>query len=230
VSEPSPERPFASRGGHKLEHALAAFGIDVANAVCADLGCSTGGFTDCLLRRGVARVYAVDTAFGVLDYRLRTDERVTVMERTNALHAELPDPVRERGGVDLVTIDMSWTPQDKCIPAALRWLRDDAEAIGVLTLIKPHYEASGPLRERFGDRLVGGVLADDDAAAVLDATLATLPGLGVSVRGVERSPIRGGRGGKRKKHKNRGGATDRNGVDGGSGEGNVEYVAWVVRA
>src|SRR5438034_4090953 len=103
---------FVSRAGQKLEHALSIFGVDVTGFVCADLGCSTGGFTDCLLQRGAAKVYAVDTGYGVLDWKLRTNERVVVMERTNAMHVTLPEPV------DLVTIDVAWTKQRHILPAA----------------------------------------------------------------------------------------------------------------
>lgn len=116
------ENPYVSRGGLKLRHALEVFGVDPAGWWCADLGCSTGGFTDCLLQAGAARVYAVDTAYGELAWRLRQDERVAVMERTNALHAEVPADVAERGGVDLVVIDLGWTVQSRAIPAALRWV------------------------------------------------------------------------------------------------------------
>jgi 23S rRNA (cytidine1920-2'-O)/16S rRNA (cytidine1409-2'-O)-methyltransferase len=112
------DNPFVSRGGLKLRHALGEFGIDPAGLTCADLGCSTGGFTDCLLRAGAARVYAVDTAYGELAWSVRTDPRVRVMERTNALHAEPPE-----GGVDLVVIDLGWTKQALAVPAALRWLK-----------------------------------------------------------------------------------------------------------
>ena len=115
----------------KLEAALAAFRLDVTGLVCADFGCHAGGFTDCLLRHGAERVYAVDTGYGVLDYRLRTDERVVVMERTNALHCEPPRPV------DVVTIDMGWTRQRYAIPAALRWLAPGGR---IVSLVKPHYE------------------------------------------------------------------------------------------
>ncbi|MCA9311333.1 MAG: hypothetical protein KDA21_09020, partial [Phycisphaerales bacterium] len=90
------------RGGLKLHHALETFGVDVTGLAAADLGCNLGGFTDCLLKRGAAHVHAVDTGYGILDYRLRTDARVTVMERTNVLHAEPPV------SVDLVVIDMGW--------------------------------------------------------------------------------------------------------------------------
>ena len=90
---------YVSRGGLKLEHALAHWQINVRGAKCMDVGTSTGGFTDCLLQRGAAKVYAVDTGYGVLDYNLRKDARVIVMERTNAMHVTLPEPV------DQVTID-----------------------------------------------------------------------------------------------------------------------------
>ncbi len=116
-----PPHPFVSRGGLKLAHALDAFELSVEGFTCADLGCSTGGFTDVLLRRGASRVVAVDTAYGVLDYRLRTNPRVRVMERTNALHASPPADIAA-GGVDLVVIDAGWTSQKLIIPAAVRWL------------------------------------------------------------------------------------------------------------
>jgi len=107
---------FVSRAGEKLDAALEAFGVDVAGCVCADFGCNVGGFTDCLLRRGAAKVYAVDTGYGALAWRLRKDPRVVVMERTNALYAPIPEPV------DLVAVDVAWTPQKVIVPAAMRWL------------------------------------------------------------------------------------------------------------
>src|SRR5215211_6983390 len=136
---------FVSRAGQKLEHALATFQLDVANKVCADLGSNTGGFVDCLLQRGAAKVYAIDTGYGALDWRLRKDGRVVVMERTNAMHAELPEPV------SLVTIDVAWTRQRHILPAARRMVRPDGS---VVTLIKPHYEA-----ER--SQLKKGILPED---------------------------------------------------------------------
>src|SRR3954469_3385827 len=123
--------PFVSRAGLKLDHALAHFHLDVANRTCADLGSNTGGFVDCLLKRGATKVYAVDTGYGVLDYKLRKDPRVIVMERTNAMHAALPE------AIDLITIDVAWTKQRNILPAAT--------APHVVTLIKPHYEADPKL-------------------------------------------------------------------------------------
>ena len=116
-----PDRPHVGRGGLKLRHALDVFALDPRSLRCADFGCNIGGFTDCLLQRGASRVFAVDTGYGALAYTLRTDPRVLVMERTNALHADPPP-----GRVDLVVIDMGWTPQRHCVPAALRWLRGPA--------------------------------------------------------------------------------------------------------
>src|SRR5690606_889075 len=136
---PSPS--WASLGAPKLDHALETFGISVQVKTCADFGCSTGGFVDVLLRRGAARVFAVDTAYGQLDYRLRVDPRVVVMERTNALHAVLPERHAD-AKIDAISIDLGWTPQDKAIPAALRWLRTDDPDARIVSLVKPQYELS----------------------------------------------------------------------------------------
>src|SRR3954464_2055528 len=103
---------FVSRAGQKLEHALVKFSIDVTGWICADLGCNVGGFVDCLLQRGAAKVYAIDTGYGALDWKLRKDPRVVTMERTNAMHVSLPEQV------DLVTIDVAWTRQNKILPSA----------------------------------------------------------------------------------------------------------------
>ncbi|MDD4889175.1 MAG: SAM-dependent methyltransferase [Phycisphaerae bacterium] len=146
-----PKSEFVSRGGDKLAAALDAFAISPAGWACADFGCNVGGFVDCLLKRGAVRVYAIDTGYGALDYRLRKDPRVVVMERTNALHAQLPEPVQ------LVTIDVAWTKQELILPAAARAL---APGGCVITLVKPAYEL-GPAALR------GGRLADDKAAEVL---------------------------------------------------------------
>ncbi|MBN1489688.1 MAG: TlyA family RNA methyltransferase [Phycisphaerae bacterium] len=167
--------PYVSRGGLKLAAALDAFGLAPAGWVCADFGCNVGGFTDCLLQRGAERVYAIDTGYGALDYRLRRDGRVVVMERTNALHAPLPEPV------DLVVIDVAWTQQRYIVPAAAARLRPGGR---IVTLVKPHYEVAR-------ERLHGGVLDPAAANDVLDATLADLAGRGVVVRGQTDSPILG---------------------------------------
>src|SRR3981081_903095 len=105
---------FVSRAGLKLDHALNHFGIDVTGHTCADLGSNTGGFVDCLLQRGAAKVYAIDTGYGALDWKLRKDPRVAVMERTNAMHAELPEKVTR------ISIDVAWTKKKHILPAARR--------------------------------------------------------------------------------------------------------------
>lgn len=177
----SPENPFVGRGGLKLRHALDEFALDVTGLICADFGCNIGGFTDCLLKAGAKRVFALDTGYGSLAWTLRNDPRVVVMERTNALHATPPEH-----GVDLVVIDMAWTPQKLCLPAALGWLREGGR---IITLIKPHYEAShGPEHAS----LVNGTLDEPMSQAVLDRVITEMPALGVKVIGVTRSPITGG--------------------------------------
>lgn len=171
-------RRFVSRAGQKLDHALSAFGIDVRGLVCADFGANAGGFTDCLLQRGAAKVYAIDTGYGALDWRLRKDARVVVMERVNAMHAELPEPV------DLVTIDVAWTKQRNILPAAAPILKPDGS---VVTLIKPHYEADAKL-------LVAGVLRADAVEGVVDAVKAQITALGFQILGSTPSPILGAKG------------------------------------
>ncbi|MFA9480408.1 SAM-dependent methyltransferase [Phycisphaerales bacterium AB-hyl4] len=192
--------PYVSRGGLKLAAALDAFGIDPTGYVCADLGCSTGGFTDCLLQRGAARVYAVDTAYGELAWKLRQDERVDVRERTNALHFDPWAEVAGFQGCDLVVLDLGWTVQARAVPAAMRWLRREADANAtgeIVSLIKPHYEASGQaMGSRGGGRGGrGGVLDEAAAERVLGEVLEAMPTMGVRSRGHVMSPIRGGKGG-----------------------------------
>lgn len=166
---------FVSRGGLKLDHALTTFGLDLTGLNCADLGCSTGGFTDCMLQRGAARVYAVDTGYGVLAWKLRKDARVVVMERTNAMHVVLPQ------AVDFVSIDASWTKQSKILPAAKKIV---AAGGRIVTLIKPHYEADAALLRQ-------GVLPDEAVASVVDGVLAMVAAMGFTVVATTTSPIRG---------------------------------------
>ena len=169
---------FVSRAGQKLEHALASFGIDVTGFVCADLGSNAGGFVDCLLRRGAAKVYAIDTGYGALEWKLRKDPRVVVMERTNAMHVTLPEPV------DLVSIDVAWTKQRHILPAAGRMLKAGGQ---VVTLIKPHYEAeAGMLRK--------GVLPEEHLEAVVERVRREIGEIGFEVEGVVTSPIKGAKG------------------------------------
>lgn len=175
-----PPHPYVSRGGVKLAHALDALGIDPAGLICADLGCSTGGFTDVLLRQGAAKVYAVDTGYGVLDWRLRNDPRVVVMERTSAMHVVLPEPV------SLVTIDAGWTRQEHILPHARTLLGHGAT---VVTLIKPHYEASAAVRQAL--RRTRGVLPADQMAEVMDQVRTDIQRCGFRIVAETASPIRG---------------------------------------
>lgn len=184
-----PPHPYVSRGGLKLAHALDTFALDPAGLDCADLGCSTGGFTDCLLQRGARSVVCIDTAYGQLAWKLRQDPRVTVMERANALRAE---PVA--GRVDLVVMDLGWTPQRLAIPAASQWLRPGGR---IVSLIKPHYEMSD--RGHRGDRTM---LGEAQAESVVHETLSTLQALGFGSAGLVKSPILGG--GSRSKSASRG--------------------------
>ena len=146
-----PER-FVSRGGHKLEHALDHFGLSVSGLTAVDLGASTGGFTDCLLQRGVAKVYAVDVGQGQLAWKLRQDPRVVVMEKINARHlriAEFPQPFLP---ADLVVIDCSFISLRKIIPAAVDLLGPSGK---IVALIKPQFEAGKAEADRGA-----GVIAD----------------------------------------------------------------------
>ena len=174
-------RKFVSRAGVKLLKALETFGIDLAGAVCADLGCSTGGFTDCMLQAGAARVYAVDTGYGVLEWKLRQDERVGTMERTNALYAEFPEEM------DFIAIDAGWTKQKLIVPAALGYLKKGGR---IVTLVKPHYEVG-----RRG--VVDGKVPDADLEGILEREKEELAELSVEMEGMVESPVVGGKGGNR---------------------------------
>jgi len=168
-------RQFVSRAGEKLDHALNLFELNVTGWICADFGCNTGGFTDCLLKRDAAKVYAIDTGYGALDWSLRKDPRVVVMERTNAMHVTLPERV------DLVTIDVAWTKQKNILPAAKRVLKPTGI---VVSLIKPHYESDAKL-------LVKGILPGDDVGPVVESVKQAIRSLGYEVIQTVPSPILG---------------------------------------
>jgi 23S rRNA (cytidine1920-2'-O)/16S rRNA (cytidine1409-2'-O)-methyltransferase len=174
---------FVSRGGDKLEAALARFDIPVTGLVCADLGASTGGFTDVLLQRGAARVYAIDVGHGILDYRLRTDPRVVVLERTNARYLEqLPEPV------SFVCIDASFISLRLLLPVARGWLAPDG-AGNLVALVKPQFEAG---RQQVGK---GGIVKDPAVhRQVLAGLLAWAPEQGLFPAGLMASPILGAEG------------------------------------
>jgi 23S rRNA (cytidine1920-2'-O)/16S rRNA (cytidine1409-2'-O)-methyltransferase len=163
---------YVSRGGVKLAGALDAFAFDARGLVCADFGASTGGFTDCLLRRGAARVYAIDVGYGQLHASLRSDPRVVVMERTNARNltaGALPEPL------DLVVIDASFISLAKLLPAARALLRaegPDAPGGEVVAMVKPQFEVG---RERLGKRgVVRDPVARDEAIRAVEASAAAL--------------------------------------------------------
>ncbi|MCL5428717.1 MAG: TlyA family RNA methyltransferase [Chloroflexi bacterium] len=173
---------YVSRGGEKLEAALEQFKIDVAGKVCADVGASTGGFTDCLLQHGASKVYAIDVGKGQLDWKLRQDARVVVMEETNARHVDrLPE------SVDLVTVDASFISLKTLLPAMKGWLTKDGQLIA---LIKPQFEA--------GKAEVGkgkGVIRDEQIhRRVLEEIFGFVEKQGFRVLGVMRSPLLGPKG------------------------------------
>jgi len=165
------------RGGEKLAAALDAFGLDARGALCADFGCNVGGFTDCLLERGAAKVYAVDTGYGQLAWKVRRDARVVVMERTNALYCQPPE------AVDLIAIDVAWTPQELIVPAAMRWLKPAGR---IVSLLKPHYELAKMQR-----RTPTGPLDDERACEVCLRVCQRLSAAGCGVLAAARSALRG---------------------------------------
>jgi 23S rRNA (cytidine1920-2'-O)/16S rRNA (cytidine1409-2'-O)-methyltransferase len=172
---------FVSRGGEKLDHALTVFSIDVEDKICADVGASTGGFTDCLLQRGATRVYALDVGRGILHWRLRQDPRVVVMEGVNARYQQvLPEPI------DIVVIDAAFISLELLLPVARGWLRQSGQLIA---LVKPQFEAG---REAVGRK---GVVRDPEVhRQVVEKILARLMSLGMVPQGATRSPLTGPKG------------------------------------
>ena len=172
--------PFVSRGGLKLEKAMRAFPIDLAGAVCADIGASTGGFTDCMLQNGAAKVYAVDVGYGQLAWKLRSDPRVVCLERTNArylTHEQVPDEL------DFASVDVSFISLKLILPPLSLLLRDGGCTV---CLIKPQFEAG---REKVGKK---GVVRDPVVhLEVLEHFLDHAKEAGFSVEGLTYSPIRG---------------------------------------
>jgi 23S rRNA (cytidine1920-2'-O)/16S rRNA (cytidine1409-2'-O)-methyltransferase len=170
---------FVSRGGLKLQEALQQFAVDVTEKVVLDVGSSTGGFVDCLLQNGAAKVYALDTAYGELSWKLRNDPRVVPLERTNILHLEnLPEKV------DYVTIDAGWTKLELVLPKVELFMK---EAGKIIALVKPHYEADKKLLQK-------GVLPKDVAEIVKDEVRKKIEFLGFTVMNECESPIVGGGG------------------------------------
>jgi 23S rRNA (cytidine1920-2'-O)/16S rRNA (cytidine1409-2'-O)-methyltransferase len=172
-------KQFVSRGGLKMQHAIEQFGLNVTGYVVLDVGSSTGGFVDCLLQNGAAKVFAVDTAYGEFAWKLRNDPRVVVMERTNILHLEtLPEKV------DLITIDASWTKLEKILPVVKPFLKPNGK---IVALLKPHYQADK-------SKLVKGVLEEQEALRVKDEVEEEIKDLGFKIHDAIESPILGGGG------------------------------------
>jgi 23S rRNA (cytidine1920-2'-O)/16S rRNA (cytidine1409-2'-O)-methyltransferase len=175
------EHPWVGRGGMKLAHALREFGIRVEGKICADIGASTGGFTDVMLKNGARKVYAIDVGYGQLDVSLRNDFRVVNREKVNAryLTADDFDDV-----VEFVSIDVSFIPLKLILPAVATFLRGELAA-----LIKPQFEVGK------GDVGKGGIVRDEGKrAAAVDAVVASARMHGFQVKGVIESPIKGAEG------------------------------------
>jgi 23S rRNA (cytidine1920-2'-O)/16S rRNA (cytidine1409-2'-O)-methyltransferase len=173
---------YVSRGGEKLEGALTTFALDVTGLVCADVGSSTGGFTDCLLQHGAAKVYAIDVGKGILHWKLRNYSRVVVMEETNARHVEsLPEPI------SFVTVDASFISLKILLPVIQKW---DLQNANIVALIKPQFEAGKKDVSR-GD----GVIRDPEIhKQVLLDVLSYAKSLGFGLRGLVRSTLLGPKG------------------------------------
>ena len=172
---------FVSRGGLKLEAALTAFELDAAGKTCADVGASTGGFTDCLLQRGAAKVYAIDVGSGIIDYGLRQDPRVILLEKTNARYL---DSLPECPG--LVAIDVSFISLRLVLPAVRRWLEPGAD---VVALVKPQFEVGK------GEVGKGGIVRDTALhKRVLEDIAAFAPCLDFAPQALIQSPITGAKG------------------------------------
>lgn len=172
--------PYVSRGGLKLEKALKVFPIDVTGKVCIDCGASTGGFTDVLLKNGAAKVYSVDVGYGQLAWSLRNDERVVNMERTNIRYIsseQIPEPL------DICVMDLSFISVKLVLPAVCALLKNDAQLV---CLIKPQFEAG---REEVGKK---GVVRDKAVhLSVIESVLSFAPTVGMTVMGLDFSPIKG---------------------------------------
>jgi 23S rRNA (cytidine1920-2'-O)/16S rRNA (cytidine1409-2'-O)-methyltransferase len=181
---------YVSRGGLKLEHALEQWKIDVAGKVCLDVGASTGGFTDCLLQHGAARVIAVDTGYGQMDFKLRQDERVRLLEKTNARYVT-EEVIAEKAG--LIVVDVAFISATLVLPAtvsaAFPQSPDERRGRQVIVLVKPQFEAG---REFVGK---GGIVRDEAAQlAAVEKVKKTLLALGCSSTDVIESPILGAEG------------------------------------
>jgi 23S rRNA (cytidine1920-2'-O)/16S rRNA (cytidine1409-2'-O)-methyltransferase len=172
--------PYVGRGGLKLERALAVFGLDLTGKVVLDVGAATGGFTDCALQHGAAKVYAVDVGYGQLAWKLRRDPRVVVLERANIRYLE---PGRLEEPADVATVDVSFISLLKVLPAVKRLLRPGGR---VIALVKPQFEAG---REKVGKR--GVVRSPATHLEVLERVVQGARELGFGVEGLSYSPVKG---------------------------------------
>lgn len=172
---------FVSRAGEKLQYVLTSFNISVKGLTCADFGSSTGGFVDCLLQNSASKVYSVDVSYGELNWNLRNDPRIVVMERSNAMHVKLPEKM------DFTSIDTGWTKQALVLPNALANLKSDGQ---IISLIKPHYEADKKYIHK-------GKLDEDKIDEVLEQIKQDIVNSGGELKGIVESPILG----KRKENK-----------------------------
>jgi len=172
--------PYVSRGGLKLEKAINSFNIDLKNKVCMDVGASTGGFTDCMLMNGATKVYSIDVGYGQLDYKLRTDDRVVVMERTNIRHVK-PEDLKDVA--DFVSIDVSFISLKLVLPVVKTLIKEDSE---IVALIKPQFEAG---KERVGKK---GVVRDKNVHIdVVNEIINYSREIGFKVLDLSYSPVKG---------------------------------------
>ncbi len=201
--EPITNDKFVSRGGIKLQAAIENFQLTINNLICLDVGSSTGGFVDCLLQNGAAKIYSVDTSYGELAWKLRNDPRVVVMERTNILHlSHLPGVNTAKPGthleggskntsdggevdkVDLITIDAGWTKLELVLPVVRKFLKKDGI---IIALLKPQYEA-------FEQQRVKGVVKDEELEEVVNSVKDKIHNLSFNIVNSIESPILGGGG------------------------------------
>ena len=172
--------PYVSRGGLKLEKAINSFGVNLNNKVCMDIGASTGGFTDCMLQNGASKVFSVDVGYGQFAWKLRQDERVVCMERTNIRYVT-DEQIGEK--LDFASIDVSFISLTKVLPVAFNLLKDDGE---VVALIKPQFEAG---REQVGKK---GVVRDSKVhKEVIEKVIEFSRNIGFCVKNLSYSPIKG---------------------------------------
>jgi 23S rRNA (cytidine1920-2'-O)/16S rRNA (cytidine1409-2'-O)-methyltransferase len=189
ISLDAPEK-FVSRGGHKLEHALEHFKIEVAGKMAVDLGASTGGFTDCLLQRGAEKVFAVDVGQGQIAWKLRREKRVVVMEKTNARHLKLEQMPESFSPADLAVIDCSFISLKKILPSAVALLKTDGK---IVALVKPQFEA-GKTEVDKGRGVITDSAIHERVLQELETFVAAQNNL--NWRGVTESPLLGPAGNK----------------------------------